>query len=43
MSLLFSAAMPIVSLFAFCFFGFRFYIEKYNFIYVYQQDFESKG
>lgn len=41
MSLLFSVAMPIVSIFAFVFFFFRYLIEKYNFLYVYQQEYES--
>ncbi len=36
MSLLFSTSMPIVTVFATLFFFFRFYIEKYNLIFVYQ-------
>jgi hypothetical protein len=43
MSLLFSTAMPIVTVFAALFFFFRYYIEKYNLVFVYQQDYESRG
>ena len=35
--------MPIVSSFAALFFTFRFYIEKYNILFVYRQGFESHG
>ena len=34
--LLFCVAMPIMSFFAAFFFAFRFYIEKYNMLFVYQ-------
>lgn len=35
MSLIFSTSMPMCSFFAMVFFFFRYYIEKYNFIFVY--------
>ena len=35
--------MPIVSSFAALFFSFRYYIEKYNILFVYRQGFESHG
>jgi hypothetical protein len=35
--------MPMCSFFAMAFFFFRYYIEKYNMMFVYQQDFESRG
>ena len=43
MCLLFSVTMPIVAGLAALFFFFRFHIEKYNMIFVYQQDYESYG
>lgn len=43
MSLIFSTVMPFCSFFAFFFFFFRYYIEKYNFLFVYQSQFESRG
>lgn len=43
MSLLFSTSIPIVSFFAMFFFFARYFIEKYNVIFVYQQEFESRG
>jgi len=43
MCLMFSVLMPIVTGFASCFFFFRFYIEKYNMLFVYLQDYESKA
>ena len=43
MSLIFSTVMPILTLFSFIFFATRYYIEKYNVIFVYMQDFDSKG
>ena len=43
MSLMFSVTMPIVNIFAVIFFAMRYYIEKYNFLFVYQQEYESGG
>merc|ERR1712176_441302 len=43
MCLLFSIMMPIVTAFALTFFYIRFYIEKYNILYVYQQEYENYG
>jgi len=41
MSLIFSVAMPICTFFAFVFFLMRYQIEKYNFLFVYHQEYES--
>ena len=41
MSLIFSVAMPICTFFAFIFFLMRYQIEKYNFLFVYHQEYES--
>ena len=43
MSLLFSISLPMVSILAFIFFSIRYYIEKYNFLFVYEKEYESKG
>jgi hypothetical protein len=43
MSLLFCVVMPIVTLFASGFFMFRYYIEKYNMLFVFLKDYESHG
>ena len=43
MCLTFSVTMPIVTVFAVVFFFMRYYIEKYNFMFVYQQEYESFG
>jgi hypothetical protein len=43
LSLIFSTAMPLLSLFAMIFFATRYFIEKYNILFVYRQDFDSKG
>ena len=40
---MFSVTMPIVNVFAVIFFFMRYYIEKYNFLFVYQQEYESGG
>jgi hypothetical protein len=32
---LFSAAVPLIPLFGFVFFAFKYYIDKYNFLFVY--------
>ena len=41
MSVIFSVAMPICTFFAFIFFLMRYQIEKYNFVFVYHQEYES--
>jgi len=41
MSLIFSVAMPVCTFFAFVFFLMRYQIEKYNFLFVYHQEYES--
>jgi hypothetical protein len=41
--LLFSVIMPISTIFGFSFFLFRYYIEKYNMMFVFVKDFESHG
>ena len=38
---MFSVAMPICTFFAFVFYMIRYHIEKYNFLFVYHQEFES--
>lgn len=43
MSLVFSVTMPILTGVGFCFCASRYYIEKYNVLFVYQKDFDSKG
>jgi len=43
MCLMFSIIMPVVTVFAVVFFFMRHYIEKYNFLFVYQQEYESFG
>jgi hypothetical protein len=42
-SLLFSVIMPIMTVFGFSFFVFRYFIEKYNMLFVFVKDFESQG
>lgn len=32
---IFSAAVPLIPLFGFLFFGFKYFIDKYNFVFVY--------
>ena len=41
MALIFSVAMPICTFFGFIFFLMRYQIEKYNFLFVYNQSVES--
>lgn len=41
--MLFSAAVPLIPLFGFLFFAFKYFIDKYNFMFVYQTEFESRG
>ena len=43
MSLLFSISLPMVSMLAALFFSLRYYIEKYNFLFVYTKEYESIG
>jgi hypothetical protein len=38
-----SVAIPVLSAFGFLFFFIRFYLEKYNMIYVYCKEFEAVG
>lgn len=40
---LFSASVPLIPLFGFIFFAFKYFIDKYNFMFVYQTEFESRG
>ena len=40
---LFSAAVPLIPLFGFLFFAFKYFIDKYNFVFVYNTEFESRG
>lgn len=40
---LFSAAVPLIPLFGFLFFTFKYFIDKYNFVFVYNTEFESRG
>ncbi len=40
---IFSAAVPLIPCFGFLFFGFKYMIDKYNFVFVYQTEFESRG
>jgi hypothetical protein len=42
MNLIFMIPMPVMSFFGMGFFAFRYWIEKYNLIFVYFQDFESE-
>jgi hypothetical protein len=41
--LIFSGVIPLVSLFVTAFFFVRYYIEKYNLIFVYNREFEGGG
>jgi len=43
LGLLFSIIMPLAAIFSFLFFCIKYYVEKYNMMYVYQKEFESKG
>ena len=42
-SLLFSALVPLISLFAFLVFFVKYFIDKYNLIFVYYKVYESDG
>jgi hypothetical protein len=41
--LIFSASVPLIPLFGFLFFAFKYFIDKYNFLFVYQTEFQSRG
>ncbi len=43
LGLIFSGALPPVSFFLMIFFFFRYYIDKYNLMFVYNRDFEGGG
>jgi hypothetical protein len=43
MGIIFSATIPMISLFAFLFFAFKYYIEKYNLTFAYNREFEGGG
>jgi hypothetical protein len=43
LSFIFSTTMPMSNLWGFLFFFFKFYVEKYNMIFVYIKEFEAKG
>ncbi|CDW80277.1 integral membrane protein [Stylonychia lemnae] len=40
---IFSAAVPLIPLFGFLFFAFKYYIDKYNFLFVYNMEADSRG
>lgn len=40
---LFATLVPLASFFGFLFFFIKFYVEKYNMIFVYLKEFEAKG
>lgn len=40
---IFSVSVPLISLFGFIFFALKYFVDKYNFVYVYQTEFESIG
>ena len=42
-ALVFSAAVPLIPFFGFLFFAFKYFIDKYNYMYVYETEFESEG
>ena len=37
--LIFSASVPLIPLFGFIFFAFKYVVDKYNFVYVYQTEY----
>ena len=43
MCLIFSAIVPMISLFAFLFFIYKYHIDKYNLTFVYNKEFEGGG
>lgn len=40
---IFSAAVPLIPLFGFLFFAFKYFIDKYNFLFVYNTEADSRG
>lgn len=40
---IFSSSVPLIPLFGFVFFAFKYFIDKYNFMFVYNTEFESRG
>lgn len=43
MIFIFSASAPLIPVFGFLFFTFKYYIDKYNFVFVYPTEFISRG
>ena len=43
LAMIFSVLMPLASFFGFLFFFLKFYVEKYNMIFVYLKEFEARG
>lgn len=43
MGLIFTCSIPLISFFLSFFFFFRYYIDKYNLIFVYNREFEGGG
>eukprot|EP00347_Sterkiella_histriomuscorum_P005148 403357711 len=41
--MIFSASVPLIPLFGFLYFAIRYIVDKYNFMYVYQTEFQSNG
>jgi hypothetical protein len=42
-SIVFATIMPVSNIFSFLYFFLKFYIEKYNMIFVYLKEYEAKG
>lgn len=40
---LFSVTAPVITFFGFLFFTFKYFVDKYNFIWVYPKEFDSKA
>lgn len=43
LAFLFTTVMPLAAVFGMFIFIFKFYVEKYNMIFVYLKEFEAKG
>jgi len=41
--IIFSAAAPLIPIFGFLFFAIKYYVDKYNWLYVYENEFQSQG
>ncbi|CDW87165.1 integral membrane protein [Stylonychia lemnae] len=41
--MIFSASVPLIPLFGFFYFSIRYFVDKYNFMFVYQTEFQSTG